>query len=150
MFNVPTTTELRSARQTNAFCQHAAKLIDTDPRFTFDDYGLDCRKAPVDGVLQLVVLQLHQQAVFYFCHLTNLADHPGTRGLYDNLRKGSCWPQIATNVYNYLEQCGLCRRHGSSNTHRTWLQLFSQSRPFGFNAIKSFWPRDQDLAGELV
>lgn len=85
--NVSTVAELRAAQKVDVFCQHGARLIGTDRRFTVDNRGLSCRKAPVDGALQVAVPECLRQAVFYSGHHSIFSIHPGTRKKQDGPKR---------------------------------------------------------------
>lgn len=84
--NAPTVAGLRDAQQADAFCSYAARLIETNLRFTVDGQELICRKAPIDVVLLAIVLKRLRRAVIYFGLHPIWAGYPGTGRMYDGVK----------------------------------------------------------------
>jgi len=70
-----------------------------------------------------------------------LAGHPGSRRMYDTLRRYVYWPTMVVDVDKHVEQCPACAKNRLSEKRNTSaLKLFPDLEPFSGLAMDLFGP----------
>lgn len=125
---MPEPKDLLTNQQTDTYCQHMSKLVNgSESRFTIDDDGLICQKAPLHGSLQAIVLESFRRAILYNGHHPIYARNSGTKRMYDNLGRQVYWPYMSPDVFDYVEICDFCCKYRPSQKHQRWTQLLPTS-----------------------
>jgi len=64
-------------------------------------------------------------------HQSVLSGHPGSRKMYNTLRRHVYWPTMVVYVQKNMEQCPACAKNRlSERKHTTVMKLFTANEPF--------------------
>ena len=137
----------------DAFCQERMKELDLfsppDPKwsrhafFSREKNGLLCRHSVYGRETQVVIPEALKQRLLRHQHQSVLARHPGSRRMYDTLRRYAYWHTIFVDVCKHVEQCPACARNRLSERRHT-----STMKPFP--ALERFSGLAMDLLGPLT
>jgi len=59
----------------------------------------------------VVIPEALKQRLLLYQHQSMLAGHPGSRRMYDTLRRYVYWPTKVLDVYKHMEQCSACAKN---------------------------------------
>lgn len=137
-----TTDEILDAQKTDPWCRQLAETVGSQgSQFAFNSYGLLVRLSRLDGALQVVVPPCLRARILYLGHDTALSGHPGSRRMYDTLRRTFYWPLLASDVADTVRQCISCARtRGTYYSHQKYLRLFPANGPLEFLALDLLGP----------
>jgi len=92
----------------DSFCQERLRELDIisppDPKwgrkafFFREKNGLRCRRSVYVRKPQVVIPEALKQSLFRYQHQVVLAGHPGSRRMYDTLRRYVYWPAMVVEV----------------------------------------------------
>jgi len=125
----------------DAFCQDRLKELDAlsppDPTwnrhafFFLEKNGLLCRRSMYGRETQVVVAEALKKRLLIHQHQSVLDGHPGSRRMYNTLRRHVYWPTMVVDVYKHVEQCPACAKNRlSERKHTTVLKLITADEPF--------------------
>jgi len=81
-------------------------------------------------------------------HQWVLAGHPGSRKMYNTLRRYVYWPTMVVDVYKHVEQCPACAKNRlSERKHTTVMKLFTTDEPFSGLAMDLLGPLPTSKGG---
>ena len=137
----------------DAFCQERLKELDvlspTDPKWSRQAFffreknGLLCQHSVYGRKTQVVIPEALKQCLLRYQHQSVLAGHPGSRRMYDTLRRYVYWPTFVVEVYKHVEQCPACAKTRlSERRHTSTMRLFP--------ALEAFSGLAMDLLGPLI
>jgi len=135
----------------DAFCQARLKELDalSPPDTTWsrqafffrEKNGLLCRRSMYGRETQVVIPEALKKRLLIHQHQSVLAGHPGSRRMYNTLRRYVYWPTMAVDVYKHVEQCPACAKNRlSERNHTTVMQLFTADDPFSGLAMDLMGP----------
>jgi len=136
-----TAQEIILGQAEDAFCEERLKELDVlsppDPKwrrqafFFREKNGLVCRHSVYGRETQVVIPEALKQRLLRYQHHLVLAGHPGTRRMYDTLRRYVCWPTMVVDFYKHVEQCPACTKNRLSEMrHTSTMNLFPALEPF--------------------
>ena len=110
-----TAREIILGQAENAFCQARLKELDARPppdptwirqAFFFREKNeLLCRRSVYELETQIVIPEALKKRFLTHQHQPVLAGHPGSRKMYNTLRRYVYWPTMVVDVYKHVEQC---------------------------------------------
>jgi transposase InsO family protein len=122
-------------------CQEYAALAGAESLFDFDDQGLLVRKAPLDGVRQIVVPAVLRPRLLHLEHFPKVAGHPGTTRMFRSLRRRFFWKGMGADVAETIRQCTTCAKNRVKERKRTsFLKLFPASSPLEYVSMDILGP----------
>lgn len=130
-----TTNKLMETQANDALCQNLKELLTKDRIIAMNEDVLLCRKAFTDGAIHVTVPERCWRTLLYHGHYLTFAGHSGRRKVYDVLRRTYHWPDVASDVHEFVFKYEFCRRHRPLQKHQPWWQLFLPCRPLEFVAI---------------
>jgi len=147
-----TAQEIILGQAKNAFCKERLKELDVlsppDPRWSRQAFffreknGLLCRHSVYGWETQVVIPEALKQRLLRYQHQSVLSGHPGSRRMYDTLRRYVYWATMVLDVYKHVEQCPACLKNRlSERRHTSTMKLFPALEPFSGLAM--------DLVGPL-
>jgi len=81
-------------------------------------------------------------------HQSVLAGHPGSKKMYNTLRRYVYWPTMVVEVYKHVEQCPACAEiRLSERKHTTVMKLFTADEPFSGLAMDLMGPLPTSRGG---
>ena len=136
-----TAQEIILGQAEDAFCKERLKELDVlsppDPKwsgqafFSGERNGLLCRHSVYGRKTQVVIPEALKQRLLRYQHQSVLAGHPGSRRMYDTLRRYVYWPTMVVDVYKHVEQCPACAMNRlSERRHTSEMKLFPALEPF--------------------
>jgi len=136
-----TAQEIILSQAEDAFCKERPKELDVlsppDPKWSRQAFffreknGLLCRHSVYGRETQVVIPEALKQRVLRYQHQSVLAGHPGSRRMYDTLRRYVNWPTMVVDVYKHAEQCPACAKNRlSERRHTSTMKLFPALEPF--------------------
>ena len=79
----------------------------------------------------MVIPEALKQRLLRYQHQSMLAGHPGSRRVYDTLRRYVYWPTMVVAVYKHVEQCAAFADNRLSERRHTFtMKLFLALEPF--------------------
>jgi len=79
----------------------------------------------------VIIPEALKQRLSRYQHQSVLAGHPGSRRMYDTLRRCVYWTTVVVDVYKHVEQCPACAKNRLSDRSRTsTIKLFLALEPF--------------------
>jgi len=79
----------------------------------------------------VVIPEALKQRLLRYEHQSVLAGHPGSRTMYDTLRRYVYWPTMVVDVYQHVEQCPACAKNRlSERRYTSTMKLFPALEPF--------------------
>ena len=137
------TARLVAAQAEDAFCKGQREALDRGVNLPFqvDEKGILCRRAPLDGSVQVVIPAALRQEILRREHEPVHAGHPGSTRMYNTMRRKYYWPSMVADVYAWVAQCSGCARnrvHGQ--THTSLMRLFPATEPFSGLAMDLLGP----------
>ena len=141
--------ELLAAQKQDRSCQRYAHTVGCPgSQFTFDHAGILTRISKIDGALQKVLPASLQPRAIYLGHYTPLSGHPGSRRMYDSLRRELYWPFMASDIAQSVKDCYSCAKtRGTYYAHQKYLQLFPPAGPLEFVAMDLLGPLPNSTRG---
>jgi len=116
-----TAREIILGQAEDAFCQARLKELDgfspLDPTwsrqafFFREQNGLLCRRSVYRGETQVVIPEALKKRLLTDQHQSVLAGHPGSRKMYNTLRRYVDWPTMVVDTYKHVEQCPACAKN---------------------------------------
>jgi len=107
-----TAQEIILGQAEDEFCKERLKELDIlsppDPKwsrkafFFTEKNGLLCRHSVYGRETQVVIPKALKQRLLRYQHQSVLAGHPGSRRMYDTLRRCFYWPTMVVHVCNWL------------------------------------------------
>jgi len=79
--------------------------------FFREENGLLCRHSVYGRETQVDIPEALKQRLLRYQHQSVLAGHPGSRRMYDALRRYVYWPTMVVDVYKHVEQCPACAKN---------------------------------------
>lgn len=132
----PTLEELIVEQAHDGYCKASSLHIGhSHSEFHTNQRGLLVPKSVVSESIQIVATKALRMRILYLAHYPPIAGHPGTRRMYDTLRRNFYWPHMANDVYTTVAQCASCVKNGSRHRDIRRLQLFLASGPLDFVAM---------------
>jgi len=136
-----TAQEIILGQAEDAFCKELLKELDVlsppDPKwirqafFFKEKNGLLCRHSVYGRETQVVIPGVLKQRLLRYQAQSVLAGHPGSRRMYDTLRRYVYWPTMVVDVYKHVEQCPACAKNRlSKRRHTSTMNLFPALEPF--------------------
>jgi Integrase zinc binding domain len=117
----------------------APKLRDAYSLFDLKDGGILFRKAPLDGVEQIVVPLSLRPRLLHLEHFPRVAGHPGATCMFRSPRRHYFCEQMASDVA--VKNCTVCAKNSISERNRTnFLKLFPASEPLQYFAVDILGP----------
>jgi len=142
----------------DAFCQERLKELDDlslpDPKwrrkafFFREKNELIFRHSVYGRDTQVVIPEALKQRLLGYQHQSVLAGHPGTRRMYDTLRRYVYWPSMVVDVYKHVEQCPACAKNRlSERMHTSTMKLLPALEPFSGLAMDILGPLNTSRGG---
>ena len=142
----------------DTFCQERQKELDTlpppDPVWTRQAFffkeknGLLCRRSTYGRETQVVIPEALKQRLLRYQTQSVLAGHPGSRRMYDTLRRYVYWPTMVVDIYKHVEQCPACAKNRlSERKHTSRMKLFPADEPFSGLAMDLLGPLPTSRSG---
>jgi len=146
-----TAQEIILGQAEDTFCKERLKELDAlsppDPKwsrkaiFFREKNGLLCRHSVYERETQVAIPEALKQRLLRYQHQSVLAGHPGSRRMYDTLRRYVYWPTMVVDVYKHVEQCPACAKNRlSERRHTSTMQLFPALEPFSGLAMDLLGP----------
>ena len=144
-----TLQEMVAEQASDAFCQaKAATVGHSASDFFYDRHGVLVRRSTLDGALQAVVPSSLRPRVLNMAHYPKLAGHPGTRRMYDTMRRSFYWPLMANDIHKLVRSCQSCAKaKGAKHKHQHKLKLFPAAGPLEEVAMDILGPLPKSEAG---
>jgi len=96
----------------------------------------------------VVIPEALKQRLLRYQHHSVLAGHPGSRRMYDTLRRYVHWPIMVVDVYQHVEQCPACAKiRLSEMRHTSTMELFPALEPFSGLAMDLLGPLTTSRGG---
>ena len=96
----------------------------------------------------MVIPEALKQRLLRYQHQSVLAGHPGSRRMYDTLRRYVYWPTMVVDVYKHVEQCRACAKTRlSERRHTSTMRLFPALEPFSGLAMDLLGPLTTSRGG---
>jgi len=93
--------------------------------------GLLCRHSLYGRETQVGIPEALKQRLLRYQDQSVLAGHPGSRRMYDTLRRYVYWPTMVVDVYKHVKQCPACAKNRLSEIrHTSTMKLFPALEPF--------------------
>ena len=106
------------------------------------------RISPIDGAIQRLVPENLRQRILKMAHYPRLAGHPGSRRMYDTLRRDFYWPNMANDVATLVRNCTSCAKvRGAKHSHQHFLKLFPAAGPLEYVAMDILGPLPKSAKG---
>jgi len=136
-----TAQEIILGQAEDAFCKELLKELDVlsppDPKwsrkafFFREKNGLLCRHSVYGRETQVIIPEALKQRLLRYQYQSVLAEHPGSRRMYDTLRRYVYWPTMVVDVYKHVEQCPACAKNRLSERRNTsTMKLLPALEPF--------------------
>ena len=146
-----TAQEIIMGQAEDDFCQARLKELDAlpppDPTwgrqafFFREKNGLLCRRPVYGRETQVVIPKALRKRLLTCQHQSVLAGHPGSRRMYNTLRRYVYWLTMVVDVYKHAEQCPACAKNRISERKRTTvMKLFTADEPFSGHAMDLLGP----------
>ena len=146
------------AQAKDAFCQARLKELDAlsppDPTWSRQAFffreknGLLCLRSVYGRETQVVTPEALKKRLLTHQHQSVLAGHPGSRKMYNTLRRYVYWPTMVVDVYKHVEQCPACAKNRlSERKHTTVMKLFAADEPFSGLAMDLLGPLPTSKGG---
>lgn len=133
--------EIRREQAADPWCRTLISSCDADSLFDLNDAGILVRKAPLDGVEQIVVPPTLRPRLLHLEHFPRVAGHPGVTRMFRSLRRHYFWEHMASDVANTVRNCTVCAKNRISERKRTsFLKLFPASEPLEYVAVDILGP----------
>jgi len=139
------------------FCQARLKELDALPppnptcirqAFFFQEKnGLLCRRSVYGRETQVVIPDALMERLLKYQHQSVLAGHPGSRRMYETLRRYLYWPTMVVDIYKNVEQCHTCAKNRLSERKHTIVMKFFTAEPFSGLAMDLLGPLPSSNAG---
>ena len=144
-----TVSEILQGQREDSYCRAMTSEVGkAGSHFEVNRIGLLCRKAPVDGSLQVVIPQSLRARVLYLSHYPRLQGHPGATRMYETMRRDYYWPHMASDIHQTVTDCRSCARvRGTLRRHQKKLTLFPAAGPLEFVAMDLFGPLPKTAHG---
>jgi len=153
-----TAREIILGQAEDAFCQARLKELDVlsppDPTgshqafFVREKNGLLCRRSVYGRKTQVVIPKALNKRLLTHQHQSVLAGHPGSRKIYNTLRRYVYWPSMVVDVYKNVKQCPACAKNRlSERKHTTVMKLFTADEPFSGLAMDLLGPLPTSKGG---
>jgi len=153
-----TAQEIILGQAEDAFCKERMKELDVlsppDPKWSRQAFffreknGLLCRHSVYGREIQVVIPEALKQRLRRHQHQSVLAGHPGSRRMYDTLRRYVYWPTMVVDVYKHVEQCPACAKNRlSKRRHTSTMKLFPALEPFSGLAMDRLGPLTTSRGG---
>jgi len=153
-----TAQEIMLGQAEDAFCKERLKELDVlsppDPKWSLKAFffreknGLLCRHAVYGRETQVVIPEALKQRLLRYQHQSVLAGHPGSRRMYDTLRRYVSWPTMVVDVYKHVEQRPACAKNRlSERRHTSTMKLFPALEPFSGLAMDLLGPLTTSRGG---
>jgi len=125
----------------DSFCQARLKELDAlappDPTwsrkafFFREKNGLLCRRSMYGRETQVAIPEALKKRLLIHQHQSVLAGNPGSRRMYNTLRRYVYWPTMVVDVHKHVERCPACAKNSlSERKHTTLMKLFPADKPF--------------------
>jgi len=142
----------------DGFCLARLKELDALPPpdatwsrqafFFREKNGLLCRLSVYGRETQVVIPEALKQRLLHYQHHSVLVGHPGSRGMYNTLRRYVYWPKMVADVYKHVDQCPACAKNRlSERKHTTMMKLFTADEPFSGLAMDLLGPLPTSRGG---
>ena len=96
----------------------------------------------------MVIPEALKQRLLRYQHQSVLAGHPGSRRMYDTLRRYVYWDTMVLDVYKHVEQCPACLKYRlSERRHTSTMKLFPDLEPFSGLAMGLLGPLTTSRGG---
>ena len=106
-----TQDDLIREQKTDPYCKAMmGEVGKSGTQFEVNQYGLLCRRAPLDGSIQIVVPASLRARISFLSHYPRLQGHPGTSKMYETMRRLYYWPHMASDVQQTVADCRSCRK----------------------------------------
>jgi len=136
-----TAQEIILGQAEDAFCKERLKELDVlsppDPKWSRQAFffreknGLLFRHSVYPRETRVVIPEALTQRLIRYQHQSVLAGHPGSRRMYDTLRRYVYWLTMVVDVYKHVEQCPACAKNSlSERRHTSTMKLFPALEPF--------------------
>ena len=144
-----TVSEILTGQAQDPYCRAMTSEVGkVGSHFEVNRVGLLCRKAPVDGSLQVVIPQSLRARVLYLSHYPRLQGHPGSTRMYETMRRDYYWPHMASDIHQTVTDCRSCAQvRGTVRRHQKKLTLFPAAGPLEFVAMDLFGPLPKTAHG---
>jgi len=110
--------------------------------------GLLCPRSVYVRETQVVIPEALKERLLIHQHQSVLAGHPGSRRMYNPLRRYVYWPTLVFDVYKHVEQCPACAKNRlSERRHTTVMKLFTADEPFSGLAMDLLGPLPTSKGG---
>jgi len=148
-----TTREVILGQVEDAFCPERLKKLEVlsapDPKWSRQAFlcreknRLLYRHSVYGRKTNVVIPEALKQRLLRYQHQSVLAGHPGSRRIYDTLRRYVYWPTMVVVVKEHVEQCPACAKNClSERTHTFAMRLCP--------ALETFSGLAMDLLGPLT
>jgi RNase H-like domain found in reverse transcriptase/Reverse transcriptase (RNA-dependent DNA polymerase)/Integrase zinc binding domain/Integrase core domain/Chromo (CHRromatin Organisation MOdifier) domain/Retroviral aspartyl protease len=122
-------------------CKTFALSTGRDSLFDYNESGLLVRKAPLDGVEQIVIPVSLQPRLLHVEHFPRTAGHPGVSRMFRSLRRRYFWRNMSTDISETVRRCVTCAKNRISERKRTsFLKLFPASEPLEYVSLDILGP----------
>jgi len=88
----------------------------------------------------VVIPEAIKQRLLQYQHQSVLAGHPGSRRMYETLRRYAYWPTMVVDIYIHVEQCPACSKN----------RIFEKKQTFMMKLFSAFSRLSMDLLGPLT
>jgi len=96
----------------------------------------------------VVIPEALKQRLIRYQHQSVLAGHPGSRRMYDTLRRYVYWPTMVVDVYRHVEQCPACAKNRiSERRHTSTMKLTPALEPSSGLAMDLLGPLTTSRGG---
>ena len=144
-----TQDDLIREQRTDPYCRAMMEEVGkSGTQLEFNQHGLLCRYAPLDGSIQIVVPASLRARVSFLSHYLRLQGHPGTSKMYETMRRLYYWPHMASDVQQTVADSQSCARvRGTQHRHQKKLTSFPAAGPLEFIAMDLYGPLPKKPTG---
>ena len=135
--------ELRREQKNDEECQQLLEQSLVTPGSPVDVNmdGVLIRKAPLDGVEQIIVPHALRGRLLHLEHFPPSVGHPGVTKMFRSMRSRFFWRSLYTDVAEVVRNCPVCSRNRIHERKRTsFLKLFPATEPLEYVAMDILGP----------
>jgi hypothetical protein len=133
--------EISREQAADPWCRNRLSSRDADSLFDLNYTGILVRKAPLDGVEQIVVPPSLRPRVLHLEHLPRVAGHQVVTRMFRSLRRHYFWEHMASDVANTVKNCTVCAKTRIYELNWTiFLKLFPASETLEYVEVDVLGP----------
>jgi Integrase zinc binding domain len=102
---------IRREQTADPWCRTLLSSRDPDSLFALNDAGILERKAPLDGVKQIILPLSLRPRLLHLEHFPRVVGHPGVTRMFHSLRRHYFLKHIASDVANTINNCTVCAKN---------------------------------------